>query len=168
MNQLLTTRQAGEVLDMPIVTLNWWLRQEGFFVPIIPGTGKGSTKVLSCQQAWSVGIAKAIRGGGKDMDFCCEVASFLEDLAPDEIHRSFKKGESYLLLIEEDGEMSFVRRLTNGLVPETELINRKKEAEKKGIAFHYWYLNTKPMLDQILNAVPKKQTAAKPRTPRRS
>lgn len=156
MKQLLTTAEATQALKMNHRTFNQFL-DKGIITPIKESSGRGATKILSVQQVWSVGIAKSIRAGGRSLEFACDVAGFVERLPADEIHANFADGRSYLLLIEIDGEMSLVPRLTDGINPEPELAKARKQAQKSGIAVNWWYIDTKPMLDQIIECV-KKQT----------
>lgn len=107
---------------------------------------------MSLQQVWAIGIAKSLRGGGIDLETCCEASRFLEALDPKELEKDFAKERTCLLIMRIGEETTFLPRLVlqESIVGNVRLKKQKKEAERKGLAFMFTCIDVKPMLDLII------------------
>lgn len=167
-DQLYTSTDAYEVLSIPQNTFNWWIRQ-GVVVPKMPGRGKGSTNIFTLQQLWAIGIGRAVKAGGQSLETACQIARVLESFSPEVIEEAFAEGRTCLMVFNLDGKSSVVPYLTSpGAITDNEIIKAvRDEVENDGMILMWYGINTKPMLDQLIEHA-KKQTARKPATSKRS
>lgn len=171
MDQLVSTADAHRALGMPLSTWTWYVRK-GIVNPALPGKGQGSMNVFTVQQVWAIGIAKAIRGGGQPLEVAMQAASILEELTPKQVETAFAEGRTCLLVISVDGKMEIMPRLVgpSAIIDNPHLRSARAEAEKNGQTLMFFGIDTKPMLDQIVNRVEesKKQTAQRKAPAKRS
>lgn len=158
MQELLSVRQTRRLLDMPSSTVDYWLTHSEI-TPRIPGEGRGTSRMLTVQQAWAIGIAKAVRAGGQSVENAGKIAAFLESLPPEHVEAEFKKGRTCLLVVIADGEMSFLPMLIrpSAITNNPELNAAREEAIKQGTTLITSGIDVKPLLDQIVAAVEKKK-----------
>jgi hypothetical protein len=103
MDELIGSQDASELLNMPLTTLGWWIRQ-GVVKPIFPGRGRGSNRILTLRQVCSIGIARALKQNGARLDLAFEVARVLEGLTTQHIQQAFAEGRTCVLIGDVDGE----------------------------------------------------------------
>lgn len=158
MNQLCSSRQVCELLDLPRPTLTY-LVNRGAVHPVIPAAAQGSPRVFTLQQVWALGIAKSVRAGGQSLETACQISNALESMPPTEVEQAFKQGRTVLFVIGFDDQWSVLPRLVepDAIVNNAELLKLKKKAQKQGVTTVFTGIDTKPMLDQLIAAMEKKK-----------